>query len=329
MDKDLTQSLIDRQNVLNNPFALQKAKKEFDLEGMYFTNQQIADFYEVSIPTIERTISENQEELKSNGLKVVTGQELNDLISNNFVAIKNDGRKLRNLTISTVRGVLNFGMLLKSSDKARFVRSRILDIAISSISEKTLGNTKYINQKDKDYLSNAQIEAVERKNFTDALNHYVEMNNYKYAYFTNEVYKAIFRERAQEYKKLLNLTKKDNARHTMYSEVLLSIASFEAGLAYEIENKSNECGRKLTKIEVDNIIERFSNHPAQKPHVDNAREKMYNRDDTLRDIQHEKLSDYRTVMSEEDYEKFLGEQSKSLEQQIKENRDVFERLKDK
>lgn len=329
MNKDLTQSLVDRQNVLNNPFALQKAQKEFDLEGMYFTNQQIADFYEVSIPTIERTISDHSDELRGNGLKILRGKELEDAIKNREATIKNDGRLVTNLTVSTFRGVLNFGMLLKTSEKARFVRSRILDIAISSVSEKTLGNTKYINQKDKDYLSNAQIEAVERKNFTDALNHYVEMNNYKYAYFTNEVYKAIFRERSQEYKKLLNLTKKDNARHTMYSEVLLSIASFEAGLAYEIENKSNECGRKLTKIEVDNIIERFANHPAQKPHVDNAREKMYNRDDTLRDIQHEKLSDYRTVMSEEDYEKFLGEQSKSLEQQIKENRDVFERLKDK
>ncbi|WP_338976386.1 DNA-binding protein [Lactococcus petauri] len=329
MERDLTQSSIDRQSILNNPFALEKAQKEFNLEGMYFTNQQIADFYEVSLPTIERAISENQDELKANGLKIVTGQELNDLISNQFVTIKNDGRKLRNLTISTVRGVLNFGMLLKNSDKARFVRSRILDIAMSSISEKTTGNTKYINQNDKDYLTSAQVESVERKNFTDALNHYVDMNNYKYAYFTNAVYKAIFKERAQEYKKLLNLDKKENARHTMYSEVLLSIASFEAGLAYEIENKSNECGRKLTKVETDDIIERFSAHPAQKPHVNKAREKMYNRDDTLRDIQHEKISDYRTAMSEEDYEKFLGEQSKSLEQQIKENRDVFERLKDK
>ncbi|MCH1712936.1 DNA-binding protein [Lactococcus petauri] len=301
MERDLTQSSIERQIVLNNPFALEKAQKEFNLEGMYFTNQQIADFYEVSLPTIERAISENQDELKANGLKIVTGQELNDLISNQFVTIKNDGRKLRNLTISTVRGVLNFGMLLKNSDKARFVRSRILDIAMSSISEKTTGNTKYINQNDKDYLTSAQVESVERKNFTDALNHYVDMNNYKYAYFTNAVYKAIFKERAQEYKKLLNLDKKENARHTMYSEVLLSIASFEAGLAYEIENKSNECGRKLTKVETDDIIERFSAHPAQKPHVNKAREKMYNRDDTLRDIQHEKISDYRTAMSEEDY----------------------------
>lgn len=329
MNKDLTQSSIDRQSILNNPFALEKAQEEFSLSGLYFTNQQIADFYEVSLPTIERTIAENQEELKNNGLKVVTGQELNDLLSNNFVTIKNDGRKLRNLTVSTVRGVLNFGMLLKTSEKARVVRSRILDIAISSVSNKINGDTKYINQQDREYLTNAQREDVERKNFTNALNDYVAMNNYKYAYFTNEVYKAIFRERAQEYKKLLNLSKKDNARHTMYSEVLLQIASFEAGIAYEIEIASNECGRKLTKIEVDKIIEKFTNHPSRKPLLDDVRTKMYNRDDVFRDVQHEKLSEYRKAMTEDEYEKFLGEQSRSLEQQIQENRDVFERLKDK
>lgn len=76
MNKDLTQSLVDRQNVLNNPFALQKAQKEFDLEGMYFTNQQIADFYEVSIPTIERTISDHSDELRGNGLKILRGERI-------------------------------------------------------------------------------------------------------------------------------------------------------------------------------------------------------------------------------------------------------------
>ncbi len=329
MNKDLTQSLVDRQNLLNNPFALKEAQKEFDLEGIYFTNQQIADFYEVSIPTIERTISEHSSELRENGLKTLRGKELEEAIKNKEATIKNDGRLVTNLTVSTFRGVLNFGMLLKTSEKARVVRSRILDIAISSVSNKINGDTKYINQQDREYLTNAQREDVERKNFTNALNDYVAMNNYKYAYFTNEVYKAIFRERAQEYKKLLNLSKKDNARHTMYSEVLLQIASFEAGIAYEIEIASNECGRKLTKIEVDKIIEKFTNHPSRKPLLDDVRTKMYNRDDVFRDVQHEKLSEYRKAMTEDEYEKFLGEQSRSLEQQIQENRDVFERLKDK
>jgi hypothetical protein len=47
-------------------------------------------------------------------------------------------------------------------------------------------------------------------------------------------------ENAKEYKQILKLAEDDNARETMYAEVLNSIASFETGLAYEIEKRSNE-----------------------------------------------------------------------------------------
>ena len=40
----------------------------------------------------------------------------------------------------------------------------------------------------------------------------------------------------------------------MYAEVLDLIASFEAGLAYEIEKASKEAGRKLLPHEVDTIL---------------------------------------------------------------------------
>jgi hypothetical protein len=34
MNKDLTQSRIDRQSILNNPFALEKAQEELELKGV-------------------------------------------------------------------------------------------------------------------------------------------------------------------------------------------------------------------------------------------------------------------------------------------------------
>lgn len=331
MNKDLTQSLVDRQNVLNNPFALNEAKKIFNISQLYFTNQQIADFYEVNIRTIERVIEEHNQELSENGLTVLTGSKLQIFLktNDNFDTDKNVGNKTRKLTVSSFKAVLNFSMLLKTSERARDVRTRILDITMDVLNGKTYGDTKYINRNDKDFLSQSQREAVERKNFTNSIRNYIEMGNYKYAYFTNEVYKAIFRERAQEYKVLLKLAPKDNIRSTLYSEILVIIASFEAGLASEFEKKSLEVNRGLSKEEADSIILYFSEQALFKPLLDNARTLMASRDNSLRDIQHPNLSEYITAMSEEDYEKFLGEQSKSLEQQIKENRDVFERLKDK
>lgn len=329
MNIDIMQSQIDRQNVLNNTIALKKAEKEFGFNQVYFTNQQIAEFYDVSIATVERTISENSSELEYNGLRTVKGKELDEIISKNFVTLKNDGHKIRNLTLSTFKTVLNFSMLLKTSEKAQEVRGKILEITMDVLESKVSTNSKYINQRDREYLGQAQREAVERKKFTKAIKDYIDMGNYKYAYFTNEVYKAIFKERTQEYKKLLDLSKKDNARNTMYSEVLVIIASFESGLSDEFEKESKKIGRQLTKVEGDKIISDFSSHSLWKPLLDDARTKMATRDNTLRDVYHEKLSDYMSAMSSEDYEKFLGEQSKSLEQQIQENRDVFERLKDK
>lgn len=329
MKMDIMQSQLDRQNILNNTLALKEAEKEFNLNQVYFTNQQVAEFYEVSIATIERTISENSSELEHNGLRTVRGKELDEIISKDFVTLKNDGHKIRNLTLSSFKTVLNFSMLLKTSEKARDVRGKMLDITMQVLENKVSKNSKYINQRDREYLGQAQREAVERKKFTQAVKDYIDMGNYKYAYFTNEVYKAIFKERTQEYKKLLDLSKNDNARHTMYSEVLVLIASFESGLSDEFEKESVKLGRQLTKSEGDKIIKDFSSLALWKPLLDDARTKMATRDNTLRDVYHEKLSDYMSAMSSEDYEKFLGEQSKSLEQQIQENRDVFERLKDK
>ena len=58
--KDLTISNIERQNVLNNRFAVSKVQKHLDIEGILFegeyrfTKKMVADFYEVEERTIER-----------------------------------------------------------------------------------------------------------------------------------------------------------------------------------------------------------------------------------------------------------------------------------
>ena len=60
-------------------------------------------------------------------------------------------------------------MLLTNSEIAKIMRKDILDITINTIAEKTGGHTKYINQRDREYLNKLYIEETERKQFTDAL----------------------------------------------------------------------------------------------------------------------------------------------------------------
>ena len=220
-------------------------------------------------------------------------------------------------------------MLLANNDIAKQVRNTLLDIVINVLTEKTGGHVKFINQRDKNYLSTALEEDNARKKFTNTICQYVSGPNFKYGQLTNEIYKVIFKEKASEYKEILNLNKNDNARVTMYSEVLRVIASFELGVAFEIEKKSKSLQQTITSADVIEIIRNLATHPMQRPHLIHAREKMASRDLYFRNAKHEKLEEYIRPISEEDFERFIGEQSKSLAEQIEEHRQVFERLRDK
>lgn len=333
MKNDLTQSRIDRDNILNNPIALKEISSMLNLPGMkwqndiWFTKEFTAVFYGVDIRTIENQISKNIEELTQNGYRVLTSQELQSL--RQFVPEIDFGHKTRNLAIISFKAFLNLAMLLQNSPKAKVIRSQILDIVIDVLTEKTGGQRLFINQRDASFLRASYGNSIARKDFTQALNTYVDMSAYKYEYFTNEIYKAIFKENAKEYQKILRLKSRSNLRDTMYSEILTNIASIESGLAYDIEIKAKEKGRKLFKEEVENLILNLTNHPSMKIYIDDSRTKMASRDACFRDAHHTQLQEYINSVDQEDFERFLGEKSKALEDQIDEYIEVFKRLKDK
>ncbi|MBJ6746430.1 DNA-binding protein [Streptococcus sp. 121] len=332
---DLTTSQLERQNILNNTIAIKQAEEEFNIKGVpfegkyYYTNQQLADFFSVTTRTIERIIEGHSDELRLNGFEVITGKRLADFKSKAQLTDINVGQNTRNLGISTFRVLLNFAMLLSTSDKAKQIRARIIDIVINVLTEKTGGYVNYINQRDSNYLTSALKENTARNKFTTAVGKFVEGNQYKYAHLTNAIYKAIFRENASEYRKILKLKQKDNVRRTLYSEVLLLIASFENGIAQELEDYFNKKGTQLTFDEAKSIIQDLASHALFEPLLHDARTKMASRDLSFRDALHTQLAEYITPVTEEDFEKFLGEQSRSLEDQIEEHREIFQRLKDK
>ncbi len=195
--KDLTNSNIERQNILNNRYALEHIQEYVGLpailfEGEYWiTKQMVAEFFEVDVSTIDRYLEKYTDELKHNGYVLMRGKRLKN-IKLEFAPVINVGSKTTQLGLFNFRSFLNLAMLLVESDKARQLRSKILDIVIDTINQKTGGNTKYINQRDTDYLTSAIKEPKYRKLFTDALNRYVDMGIYKYAFYTDKVYDAIF-----------------------------------------------------------------------------------------------------------------------------------------
>ena len=88
--KNLTTSEIARKNVLNNKYALEEVQKAIGLRGVVFegelkfTKQQIASFFEVSERSINSSLQQNDQELRSNGYDVVRGNRLK-LFKNRFL----------------------------------------------------------------------------------------------------------------------------------------------------------------------------------------------------------------------------------------------------
>lgn len=205
---DLTKSTIDRQNVLNNKQAVEKLQKYLGLTGMLFneeykfTIQQITEFYLVDRATVNRYLSQFENELKHNGYEVLKGKKLKEF-KNQFGYMLEEGSKAPQLGVFNFRALLNLGMLLSESEKAKMLRSKMLDIVIDTINNKLGGSTKYINQRDEDFFTAILKEPHYRKKFTSALNKYVEMDNSKYSFFTDKIYRSIFNENAKEYKHIL------------------------------------------------------------------------------------------------------------------------------
>ena len=332
MAKDLTTSEISRQNILNNPVALPRIREAVEIEPLeykgvlYVTKQMAADFYEVDLRTITNCLNANEEELKRNGYRVIKGDELKEF-KLKYVREINFPNKMPHLGLFDFRSFLNIGMLLTTSEKAKQLRSMMLDIVIAVINEKTGGGTKYINRRDRNYITSAISEENYHQKLTDAIRDYVDGHKtYKYSTIMDMIYKAVFCERAKEYKKILELSEKDNLRRTLYAEVLVSVSAFENHVAETIKAKAQKYGT-VTVEEVGQAIKELSAMPFVKPILEDARTKMSSRDFALRDVYHENIAAFLKAVSPEEYEKFIGSQSVDFDHLLDANKDVLDRLK--
>ena len=334
---DLTTSSVARRNILNNNYALWELEKQLNLESLtydgefVFTKSMVSNYFDVDVRTIERYISEYKEELEKSGYRILTGTELNRFKKENESKFGTDidvGTKTTILAIFNFRAFLNIAMLLSDSERAKELRSVMLDLVIDVINQRAGGQTKFINQRDSNFLISWLNENNFRKEFTDALDHYVDMGPIKYGIYTNRIYTDIFAEKADEYRQILKLSKSDSIRDTMYSEVLTLIASYESGLSYELKVKSESLGRKLTQAEANRVFKEYHMHPRNAPLLYDARTKMASRDLAFRDALHQKLEDYIRPISSDEYERFIGGRSVSIEEQLDAAKDVFLRLKE-
>ena len=336
--RSLDASPVQRQNILNNPYAIAEIQKAVAIKviafegGHWLLKEQVAAFFGVDPRTIERICANHETELGQNGYVLCRGKRLQSLrlsLSDQLGPDIDVGTKTTVLGIFSFRAFLNIGMLLSDSPVAQRLRQLMLDIVIDTVNQRTGGGTKYINQRDEDFIV-AYFRGEEyRKEFTEALRDCVDLGKFKYPNYTDRIYRTIFCEDAHEYRKVLKLAQNDKTRDTFYSEILDLIASFETGLAAALRDAFTVKGSPLTAEETNRVFDAFERQPHWKPLVASARQKIASRDLCFRDALHQQLEHYITPVQAGEFERFLGEKSKELLERMQEAQDVFKRLKDR
>ena len=75
MKKDLTNSRLDRQNILNNEMAIEEIENKSGVEGivwnnkLFVTREMTAKFFDVDVRTISRYLEQNGEELSEKWIR--------------------------------------------------------------------------------------------------------------------------------------------------------------------------------------------------------------------------------------------------------------------
>lgn len=135
--------LIEKKNLrneyINRIEVLDKVKTLLLLSDIQLaTTQQVADFYEVELTTLQMLVSRFKDEIVSDGYMVWNA---NDFITKNILVIKNRGSfevkfnngqeerfAPRGVALFPRRAILRIGMLLRDSKIAKEVRTQLLNI---------------------------------------------------------------------------------------------------------------------------------------------------------------------------------------------------------
>lgn len=85
MSRDLTTSVVARQNVLNNSYAVSKLEEHLVLGGLryegetIFTKSQVAEILAIDERTVDRYLSDSADKLHRSGYQVLKGKVLKNI----------------------------------------------------------------------------------------------------------------------------------------------------------------------------------------------------------------------------------------------------------
>ena len=136
---DLLQRKEAREDCINRVEVLDKVGELLLLPNTeYATTEQVANYYKVGIEVVRKLFQRNKEELVHNGAITLGANKIVDDIlrvdkmsihkTKSGVLIGDNKLNYRSNLLFSKRAILNVGMLLRDSEVAKEIRTRLLDI---------------------------------------------------------------------------------------------------------------------------------------------------------------------------------------------------------
>lgn len=201
----LVESKEEREKYITKDYVLDKVKALILLpDNTNVTTEMVANYYEVTEEVIRQLIVRNNDELLSDGLKVLTGKELSDIKS--LCQIKS---RAKSLTIIPRRAILRIGMLLRDSEIAKQVRTYLLNLEGNSSVDDKINAIELLRENHNHIISLEEkfvlVEGNLEKTLTcvEELMHTNYILNNKISELLNQPLFKINENMSREYEKLM------------------------------------------------------------------------------------------------------------------------------
>jgi len=157
----LVESKTMRDKYMDNDYVLEKVKALVLLPNdTHITTEMASNYFEVGIEAINSLIKDHREELESDEMLVLVGEQLKS-----FKDICQIESRARALTVIPRRAILRMGMLLRDSLIAKQVRTYLLNVENNADIELKMQSFMEININKLESITQQNVELIDNMNW--------------------------------------------------------------------------------------------------------------------------------------------------------------------
>lgn len=171
-NKEMRDSLVERLDVLDKVGSLLLLD-----ELQMATTEQVAKYFNATVDTIKMCVSNNREEIELDGYKTYKAKDIEEIASHvskeilltrnraNFKVTNSNGEEIlsgggRGVALFPKRAILRVGMLLRDSEVAKELRTRLLDIVHDAEHNTDIVDKVFQEIRNEQEIANEMSQAI-------------------------------------------------------------------------------------------------------------------------------------------------------------------------